>query len=204
MPSQGPFLSTSAASVANGSGNAWTNPNNANTSDGVYATASTAGTQYTEWLKASNFGFSIPTDGTPTGITVRIRGKVSSGAGHQEFHLQLSKNGSSQIGTDRAYANVWTTSDVTYTYGNGNDLWGSTWSSAEINASTFSVFFAGLDGFAVYPTFSIDFIDVTVTYSLPGGGLFFGFFRKAWDWLTGKREKKQVRSFRPQPVLAAI
>ena len=202
MPSQGPLLSTSSSSVANGSGNAWTNPNNINNSDGFYAVGATTGTQYNELLKASAFGFSIPSDGTNINITVRIRGKVSNAANpHSEFHLYLSKDGSTQVGTDRSYVNAWTASDVTYSY--GGNAWGTTWTPAEINASTFSVFFSGVDGFADFPSFSVDFIDVTVDYTLPGGGLFFGFFRKAWEWLKG-RKKQQVRTFRPQPAFAGV
>ena len=55
---------------------AWTNPMNATTSDNVYATISCP-TGISHYLKATNFGFSIPTGATINGIVVEIERKQS-------------------------------------------------------------------------------------------------------------------------------
>jgi hypothetical protein len=57
---------------------AWTNPTNAGASDNSYATIGTSGRcgVFTgHYLKATNFGFSIPVGATITGILVEIERK---------------------------------------------------------------------------------------------------------------------------------
>ena len=59
---------------------AWSNPDNAKVSDGSYATITSERTSpgqiYTHYLKASNFGLSIPAGSTIDQIDVRIEHKV--------------------------------------------------------------------------------------------------------------------------------
>ena len=67
---------------------AWTNPDNAKVSDNVYATVSLIGIGISHYLKATNFGFSIPTGATINGILVEIEKKDISAAvsgGHDEY-----------------------------------------------------------------------------------------------------------------------
>src|SRR3990167_2051589 len=61
----------------------WTNPNNSKVSDNVYAIVTNAncGIPTSHYLKATNFGFSIPAGATINGIVVEIEKKHSGGAG---------------------------------------------------------------------------------------------------------------------------
>ncbi|MBI4614481.1 MAG: tail fiber domain-containing protein [Planctomycetes bacterium] len=54
----------------------WTGPGNAASSDNTYATAAGAGT--TQYLKATNFGFSVPGTATIDGILLEVEKRTSS------------------------------------------------------------------------------------------------------------------------------
>lgn len=123
----------------------------------------TGGGQLSEYLKTSNFGLSVPVGATVTGIEVRI-----TRAGHSDFvsdvEVRLAKGAVIQP-ANRAIAGPWSSSMGPVIYGSPTDLWGTTWTPAEVNASTFSVLLSvearswGL----------IDEIAVIVFYSTAGG-----------------------------------
>lgn len=52
--------------------------------------------------------------------------------------------GGSVVGTNYATATAWGTAFETVTYGGGNDLWGTTWTAAQVNASTFGFVLSAL------------------------------------------------------------
>lgn len=74
MASQGPNNPGTAANNSAVGTRAWTSVNNIFTSAASYATATDSGlgTWSTNYLQASNFGFSIPGGSTITGIEVEI------------------------------------------------------------------------------------------------------------------------------------
>lgn len=102
-----------------------------------------------------------------TGITVSVE-RQASGTGVRDLELRLLKNGVLS-GSDKAdTATNWTTSDTTVSYGGTSDLWGTTWTPAQINASDFGV------SLRVQNTHTsnnrtphVDAILVSVTYLLP-------------------------------------
>ena len=100
---------------------AWSNPGNATTNNASYATASLNNTQ-SNWLVATGFGFSIPSDATINGIMVEWEQKSSSGTNSLDNAIRIVKNGSIGI-TDKSNATQWGTSNDVYTpsYGNSSD-----------------------------------------------------------------------------------
>jgi Tfp pilus assembly protein PilX len=79
--------------------------------------------------------------------------------------VYLLKAGS-PVGTDHAGSSAWTTSDTTVTYGGSTDMWGTTWSLSEVNASTFGVRFkAHNPSTTASNTASVDYVSVTVYYA---------------------------------------
>ena len=79
--------------------------------------------------------------------------------------INLTKDGTTVVGTSKAPvvgAGGWGS------YGNSTDLWGTTWTLAEINASTFGALLKAGD--ALLSTPSTDAMRITVYYTVPGGG----------------------------------
>ncbi|MFH1608868.1 MAG: hypothetical protein ABH951_02530, partial [Patescibacteria group bacterium] len=141
---------------------AWTNPFNAQTLNGVYATAALTTGTTTQYLKATNFGFAIPAGSVINGIQVSITRDGAVGNKIKDSSLKLVKGGVIG-GTDHSAGASWANGDTLVTYGSTSDLWGLTWTSADINSSNFGfVISATATGSR---TATIDNINITVTYT---------------------------------------
>lgn len=146
---------------------AWSNPSNAASSNNSYATAALAISEVSHYLKATNFGFSIPGGSTINGITVEIE-QSQTGALIKDHRVRIVKGGS--IGsTDKAAAGNWTVMDGYITYGGAADLWGETWTDSDINATTFGVAIAAINNGAM-ATAQVDHIRITITYTAGAAG----------------------------------
>lgn len=169
MPSQGPLSSldggTNDASVGT---IAWTNPGNSISSDNADATASLNTGDVTNYLKSLNHGFSIPTGATIDGIVVEFERAVSSPNRATDSAIRIVKGG--VIGsTNRSAGAGWPGSDTYASFGGASDLWGETWTPADINASDFGVVLSATcpgDGGGT-PVAQVDHIRITVYYSEP-------------------------------------
>jgi hypothetical protein len=149
----------------------WANPGNAITSNTSYATAGVAGGgTTTRYLLCSNYGFNLPAGSRIDGITVNVERRSSSAAagGVQDAAMRIVQGG--VIGTaDRSTTTQYTTSDFTEPHGGATDLWGLTWTWADINAANFGAAFATRKNTPGGGTFTIfvDVIGITVDYTLP-------------------------------------
>lgn len=113
----------------------------------------------------SGLGFNIPVSAVLTGIQVNILQRVSSpGGGIHDSVLTLALNGSA-IGINHAIANNWFDTPTMQTYGNSNDLWGTTLSAADINNSTFGLLYQ-ITNTSYDQTASVDSLSVTVFYTV--------------------------------------
>lgn len=168
MPSQGPNSPTSLANDASIGTLAWASPQAAAASDNVYATAvnQSVTTVTTNLLKATGFGFSIPPDAIVEGIVVEVERKAFGGASVvSDNRVSLYKADVLQA-TNKAAAGAWPTTDTYATYGSATDLWGDTWTAADINDPRFGV---GISANVAQSIIAyIDHIRITVYYSLPG------------------------------------
>lgn len=171
--SQGPRSGGTFADDATVGLKAWTNPGDALSSNDVRATAQLDATNIdTHLLKVTNFGFSIPGDATITGIVLAVErrdGIQSIAHGVEDMDVRLYKAGA-LVGTDKAVAGNWPeTTDETVSYGSSSDLWGTTWTPAEINAVGFG---AGVAAQRTQgsPLPEIDHVTITVYYTATGGG----------------------------------
>jgi hypothetical protein len=148
---------------------AWTNPDNAKVSDNVYATAVlTNNNVQSHWLKATNFGFSIPSGSTITGIVIEGEYKNSTND-NCYMNAKMYKTGS-LIGTlkqlltqntSEAYRNLYAAGGTTY-------LWGTSWTADDINNSGFGVGFSSFAATGTGYTVSVDHIRITVYYTTAG------------------------------------
>lgn len=146
----------------------WSNPGNITAQDTSRATATASGTASTHYVKGSSYGFAIPSGVTITGIVVTV-GKFRNGGATGQIRdnsVRLLKGG---VYTGSDYADTstnWTTGQSTITYGGTTDLWGTTWTDTDINASNFGAALsakgtvAGTDRVA-----NVDYIIITVYYN---------------------------------------
>lgn len=144
----------------------WASTGNAITSNNSYATVALNDFEISHYLKATNFGFSIPAGSTINGITVEVEKKAANPNRVKDYQVRIVKGGT--IGpTDRADGSFWGNSDSYTTYGGASDLWGETWTANDINNNGFGLAFSAqktvTNGGNV--TTSIDHIRITVTYT---------------------------------------
>lgn len=174
MASSGPNSpSTTATDSGSGGTVDWTNHANAKAQDDSYANANliiTATTSY--YLKATDFGFSIPSTATIDGIVVEVdRYRYTPTSGECNDHRVRIIKGGSIGSTDKAVGTNWpgTDTDTYQSYGGSTDKWGETWSYSDINSSNFGVAVSAqrVSGIA---DARIDHIRITVHYTDGGGG----------------------------------
>lgn len=179
--------SNTACSISYGSTVPYAPANAIYVSDNVYATATHCACcdQNTNCLLATNFGFAIPTGATITGILVEIE-KGTTSFNLQDNGLRLLKAGV-EVGSDYAqFGTPWALADTYVTYGGCNDLWGTTWTPADINAAGFGLAFSSIDYSCSGTVASrIDHIRITVCYMsvLP----------VLVEYFKGRREKETVQ-----------
>lgn len=152
----------------------WSNLLNGVSSNNSYISCGTLlgilASAQTNYIQASGYGFAIPSTATVCGIEVRVERNAAGllvGSSVTDKNVFLMKGGT-QVGSNHASGSGWSGSDGVDIYGNSADLWGTTWTPAQINATNFGVFFsaqmnAGLA--SLFLTANVDAISVTVYYN---------------------------------------
>lgn len=163
MPSQGPRNGTIFLNDASFGTKPWADPGFAAAFDGFEASVSSDGftSATSQYLAAKGFGFTVPSMATILGILCEVR-LVASGVGGVDARAQLVKADAVQTTNKATGASISTFGGSYRSYGGASDLWGTTWTPAEINAAGFGFVFAATaaGGSSVY----VDHIRVTVTY----------------------------------------
>lgn len=185
LPGTGATLANAGTSE---NAEAWVSPGNITADDGTTAsiTAATYDTpDISQLLVASNFGFTIPSAATIDGITVVVERNNAAGAA-SDNRIQLGKGTAfaNLVGTNKALTALdWPAALTDQSYGGAADLWGTTWTPAEINASSFAVFLS-VQADAANTDVAVDKITVTVDYTEPPPTQL-PFLHKArfWRWL---------------------
>jgi len=159
----------SPATTANDVGNglvAWTNPNNSQASDEVYATALiTSVNSPTERLKATNFGFTIPTTATIIGIIAEIKVRTDNNNATQTNVVELYKN--NILSSNLNPAGVVIPTVAAYlSFGSSTNLWGIGWTPENINNNGFGLAFSIGKTVSQDSNVSIDHIRITVYYKI--------------------------------------
>ena len=154
-------------------------------------------TSTTQEIWLTGFNFSIPTGSTINGITASWRGKnsqPSSPAYPVELTVQLLKAGS-KVGSNKSTNGTIPDFYTTKTYGSTSDLWGTTWTAAEVNASTFGIAWAA-QGATSMSSLSVqgDYITITVNYFSPNTNIVDGKFGKSRNF-NGSSDYIQATSF---------
>ena len=157
-----------------GSDFGWDDANDVLTSNNDYAYAGATLTllnpsKYSDYMALTNFSMSIPLAVTICGIEVQMDRKASGlslGAVVKDYRVRLIKGGSIVTASNKASASGWSGSETTATYGSSSDLWGTTWTPADINSSNFGfAFSAEISGLlGVFLSADIDNVRITVYY----------------------------------------
>lgn len=159
------------------SANNWTNPANAAIDDATEAqiTAATYDNGDISYLLLPfSFGFAIPAGATIDGIVVEIDRRCFAGSA-VDNRVQLAKGTAfaNLVGTNKASATAWPTTSTIATYGSPTDLWGATWTPAEVNDNAISTAFAvflSVKATANNTDVGVDFIRATVYYTEASSG----------------------------------
>ena len=147
----------------------WSNPDNAKVSDDSDATIilGGGGGEISHYLKATNFGFDIPSGTIINGILVSIE---RSNANNDpdiftvlDSEVKIIKEGTIGSTNKADTETAWTQNDAYVDYGSSSDLWGESWTPAQINASNFGMVISATStaGFG-----HIDHIRITVYHSV--------------------------------------
>lgn len=175
MATLGPNSATSGTTTAGLWGISWANPTNIATSNNVRTTYTFNGSgsnnaTFHSFFNSNGHGFNLPSNAVIQGITATvevIRTGGSTGATTMNV-VQLTKDGSTRVGTNKVsqVSNTISTTEAVKTYGGAADLWGTTWTADEINASTFGVSVKVLGSTSgTNRVVGLDHITITVTYT---------------------------------------
>lgn len=93
--------------------------------------------QITETLIGHGYTYQLPDSATIRGIEVAVARVASVATRVRDRRVQLWKQLTAPEATNRASATEWGAAPTTIFYGGPTDLWGTTWTPADINASTF-------------------------------------------------------------------
>jgi len=118
------------------------------------------------YLKATNFGFTIPSGATINGIVVEIEKLLNQGdLTVLDNAVRIVKGGT--IGsTDRSNGSAWPQVEAYVTHGGTTDLWGETLTDTDINSASFGVAISAKEGATTsYGQPFIDHIRITVYYT---------------------------------------
>lgn len=146
----------------------WVNAGNITVDDTNYASVAINSNNESRYLRGLDYGFAIPATATINGIVVTIAHQSNSSNGGNsidDYIVRLVKAGNI-VGNNKATNTDWPTTMTAQTYGNATDLWGQTWTPAQINANNFGVVLSA-QAENSNRTAYVDYITVTVYYTNP-------------------------------------
>jgi len=160
----GPNTASTASNINCVSCTDWTSPGAVTSSDNSYATVPLATTYESSYIKATNFGFSIPGGATIDGILVEWEVSVTDDLEPSyDIEAKIVKGGT--IGSvDRSSGTAYTATDTFLIHGSVSDLWGETWTPADINSSTFGAALRSVT-YSASSNVRVDSVRITVTYT---------------------------------------
>lgn len=142
----------------------WSYPDRIYTSNNLYALTAPESDNYSNWLRATDFGFNIPDGATIDGIKAEFEKKASA-AGIEDYSVKIVQG--TETGDEKKIAGDWPTSDTYIPHGGTTDKWGVSWLSADINASNFGVSISAKCRRFYDETAFVDHVRITVYYTEP-------------------------------------
>lgn len=151
----------------------WSSENDIFSSNNNRAQATLNTSSITEYLRATDFDFALPSGAVINGIQVGIERQASEDSDLRDYEVRLVTGLTGSAATSTNYAkttsgDAWQEdADEIETYGGVADLWGVAWTEAQIESSTFGVILAVRNHETSGPseTAEVDHVTVTVTYT---------------------------------------
>lgn len=195
MASEGPNSPVTMASAADAAAaQAWSNVNNAKSSDNFYATAllDEESGYYSQYLKATNFAFTSAIDDNATidGILVEVERYQAADSGIKDYSMQLINSAGTMIGADKATTAQWLAYDPnTYvSYGGSTNRWGLALRGADVKSANFGMALRAINtNLVTAPTACVDHIRMTIYYTNPPGTLV-----RSRSGFVGRRQRRGV------------
>jgi hypothetical protein len=168
------FLSPSAqapqTSSAGDNNGYESNPANAFTNDGAFATDLNSGTNNNQSCTNTgkdkhhfyNFNFSLPSTAVIQGIQVRLDALADSNKNNPRICVELSWDGGATWTTAKQTPNLSTTEAI-YTLGSASDNWGRSWTVGNFSNTSFRVRVTNVAGNGSRDFF-LEYLAVNVTY----------------------------------------
>jgi hypothetical protein len=147
---------------------AWSNVNNAKTSNNSHATVDLGATP-SEYLKATGFGFAIPAGAVINGVQASVERKQTCFGicPVTDNIVKLVKAGTVDGSNKANTSTAWPTTDGTATYGSASDMWGTTWTVSDINNANFGLALSAKRNAAILnKTAEVDAMSITVYYTV--------------------------------------
>jgi hypothetical protein len=161
----------SAGPRAGSAATGWTSSANVFSSNNVRASAVVAANGQSPNLDITGFGFTIPAGSRIDGITAVIERSASASSSLDDFDVYLLKGGVA-TGNDKAVSGTYyPTSDANRTYGNSSDLWGTSWTATDVNASNFGLRLRVDSDVGSSVTAYVDYVSITIDYTAPPTGI---------------------------------
>jgi hypothetical protein len=192
---QGPNSGATFSNITiTGSTSTWLNMSNAASSNDVRATTNNLPNSgnYSDYMQATGFGFSIPGGAAIDGIVVEVERNDANGK-TKDSRIRIVKNNTIGV-TDKSVNSAWGATESYQTYGSSTDLWGETWTAGDINSANFG-FAISVErtGGGAQPTQAqVDHIRITVYFTaiLPSG---------VYDFTTTIQNRKAILNWKCDP-----
>lgn len=152
--------------------------NELSSDNNIYATTGYGSGATTQFLKATNFGFTtsdIPSGSSIDGFEIEVRQYKGSSQAVISTLIKLVK-ANTIVGNDFGITADWATTETAVVYGNSTQLGGQSWTVSDVTASNFGMVLAATYGTSRLFPFGnfgiVDQIRVRVYYTVGGGGSF--------------------------------
>lgn len=166
MASEGPNYPATEANDNTVGTNAWDTLGNADADDATYSNNTGLGGDTSQYLKATDYGFSIPSGATIDGVVGEIDVIGNSRISDNAVRLVIA---GSPTGDNKALGGTW--SSGVRTYGGSSDTWGLSPSDSDVNGSGFGLAIAvNASAGEGTTTAFIDYMRLTVYYTEAAGG----------------------------------
>ncbi len=180
-------LARSGEYTAGGNTFKWINRTNAQTSNNSYTILSYSDSGEAQqvapvslsnatvnYFIATGLSSTVPSGATINGITVKFERFADTGVNETlvvvDSAIYLTKDGTNTVGSNKSAGATWQATDnnTTVDFGSTSDLWGTTLTAAEVNASTFGVMISPSISSStpeVGSNIKIDQVTITVDYT---------------------------------------
>jgi hypothetical protein len=162
----GPLNPGLGSNVAGVGSEPWVNPNEISTPGSSYASVTLyQGHRSSNYLQGTQYGFNIGPEMEILGIELTIN-RMSNSANFYDSEVRLVRNGTVVGDNNADTTNAWPNSFNTSVYGGPTDLWGLTWTPADIGAQDFGVALSVYrsDNGASHRYAEVDSLQITVYY----------------------------------------